>query len=63
LYPINGNANHHPDNATISAWMEAARNVINSGGGLFSLQDGILLRYVTRTEARMLVLEESARAF
>ena len=63
LYPINKNANHHPDNATISAWMDAAGSTINSRGGLLRPQDGILIGSVTRREEEMLVRQTSARLF
>ena len=44
LYPIDRNANHHPDNATIANWMNAAQDIIKGRGGLFRPQDGILAR-------------------
>jgi len=61
LYPIDRNSSHHPDNATIANWMNAAQDIINGRGGLFRPQDGILLRRVTKKEDKMLVFRGSAR--
>ena len=40
--------------------MEEARVTINGRGGLFRPEDGLLLRFVTRQEDRIRVVEDSA---
>lgn len=60
LYPIDLNGSHHPSDPGIVAWMKAARDLINAQGGLYNPQQGLFTGHVTKNEARMRVLEESA---
>ncbi len=55
LYPIDGNSRHHPDYPGIDRWLTQARDTINSRGGLFSQEKGILVDRVTRDESEMSV--------
>ena len=53
LYPIDGNARHHPDFSGIDTWLGRAAAAINSRGGLRDAEKGILVGRVTKTEAEM----------
>jgi uncharacterized protein (DUF362 family) len=53
LYPIDGNARHHPDFPGVNQWLVQARDTINARGGLFSQEKGILVDRVTRDESEM----------
>ncbi len=60
LYPIDNNPRHAPDFAGIDAWMTQARDLINARGGVASAENGIRVRYVTKSEAEMEVTTASA---
>jgi len=55
IYPIDGNLRHHPDNANILGWLQAAGQTINERGGLYHPEWGITVGMVTRDEAKMSV--------
>jgi len=59
LYPINGDARHHPDFIGIAAWLEAAQNTINGRGGIFNSASGVRTGNVTRKESEMQVFTAS----
>ncbi|MDH7511343.1 MAG: DUF362 domain-containing protein [Clostridiales bacterium] len=63
LYPIDGNFRHHPDFPGIERWLAASRDTINSLGGLKSLEKGIVVDRVTKSEAEMNVRTSSAGDF
>lgn len=56
LYPIDSNPRHHPAFSGIAAWLNSARDTINSRGGLADPEAGILVGAVTADEEEMLVL-------
>jgi uncharacterized protein (DUF362 family) len=47
LYPIDNNPRHHPDHPNIRAWLTAAREAINTRGGLADPEAGIIVGSVT----------------
>lgn len=53
LHPIDSNARHHPDFPGIAQWLTSARDIINTRGGLYKPESGILIGSVTRNEAEM----------
>ena len=55
LYPIDNNARHHPDFSGIEQWLTNARDIINSGDGIYNPDNGILVDTVTKNEAEMQV--------
>ncbi len=61
IYTIDGNPRHHPDHPGIDKWIVAARNKINRLGGLYDPEAGILVRRVTKNEARMRVYRRSLK--
>jgi len=63
LFPIDNNFRHHPDFPGIEKWLRAAREMINSRGGLKDLSQGILVDRVTKDEAEMNVRSAEAGNF
>jgi hypothetical protein len=63
LYPINNDERHHPTYAGIDAWLTQARDTINAAGGLSDPASGIKVGLVTKDEAEMRVLSDSAARF
>jgi hypothetical protein len=55
LYPIDSNAQHHPDYAGINAWLTDARDTIVSRGGFALTDQGVLVRNPTKTESEMVL--------
>jgi hypothetical protein len=55
LYPIDSNAQHHPDYAGINAWLTDARDTIVDRGGFVLTDQGILVRNPTKTESEMVL--------
>jgi hypothetical protein len=55
LYPISGSPRHLPTFPGIDLWLTAARNTINSGGGLLDPENGIQVDQVTKNEGAMQV--------
>ncbi len=63
LYPINNDERHHPSYAGIDSWLTQARDTINAAGGLSDPASGIKVGLVTKDEAEMRVLTDSAARF
>jgi uncharacterized protein (DUF362 family) len=61
LYPINKNTRHLPSFPGVSAWLNQARVLINSRGGLYKPLMGIKVGLVRTNEAYMKVYYASAR--
>jgi hypothetical protein len=57
LYPQDSNPRHHPDFQGIDRWLTDARDAINTRGGLYRPQQGILVDRVTKTESEMSTLK------
>ena len=55
LYPIDNNPRHHPDFSGIQQWVTSARDIINSRGGIYNPDSGILVDIVTKNEDEMQV--------
>ncbi len=55
LYPIDNNSRHHPDYAGIDKWLSGAAQSINENGGLYDLDNGILVDQVTKKEEEIQV--------
>jgi hypothetical protein len=55
LYPIDNNSRHHPDFAGIDKWLSEAAGFINGSGGLYNLDNGILVDQVTKKEEEIQV--------
>jgi len=53
LYPIDSNDRHHPTFAGINAWLTAACDTINAGGGFAQTGRGIAVERPTKTESEM----------
>ena len=53
LYPISKNERHLPTSQNIAAWLTDARNIINTRGGLYDQESGILISSVTDNENEM----------
>ncbi|NWF54829.1 MAG: DUF362 domain-containing protein [Syntrophaceae bacterium] len=58
LYPIDRNPRHHPDFPGIDRWLTESRDLINSLGGLNSLDSSLRLHRVTKAENEMSVLKK-----
>ncbi|MCX7975266.1 MAG: DUF362 domain-containing protein [Candidatus Aminicenantes bacterium] len=63
LYPIDYNYRHHPDFPGINKWLVAARDMINSRGGLSKIDQGIIIDRVTNNENEMRVFSSKANDF
>lgn len=59
MYPISKNPRHLPTFQGIDKWLTGARDVINSRGGLYNPDSGILIDMVTKNEEEMLVYSRS----
>ena len=59
LYPISKNYRHLPNFPGIDQWLTSARDVINSRGGLYNPESGILVDMVTKNEEEMLAYTKS----
>lgn len=57
IYPIDNNPNHHPGAAAIDQWLTAACNLINARGGLYNLNNGILIHDTTKQESEMVIFK------
>jgi hypothetical protein len=53
LYPVSGNYRHLPTFSNIANWLTSARDTINSRGGLYDYDSGILVSTVTGNENDM----------
>jgi hypothetical protein len=63
LYSIDKNDRHHPSFPGIDVWLKNARDTINTAGGLYDPEQGILVRRVTKREDRMQVFSADAGLF
>jgi hypothetical protein len=63
LFAIDNNFRHHPDFPGIEKWLRAARETINTRGGLKDLSKGIFVDRVTKDEAEMNVHSAEAGNF
>ncbi len=59
LYPIDRNPRHHPAFSGIERWLTASQSLINSRGGLYHPDSGILINLVTQNEQEMMVFKRS----
>jgi len=59
LYPVDNNPRHRPDFPGINQWLTDACNMINDRGGLYNVDNGILVNRVTKRENEMLVFVRS----
>jgi len=55
LYPISNSPRHLPTFSGVDAWLTAARDVINSRGGLYRPDSGIMVDLVTKNEGEMVI--------
>ncbi len=63
LYPIDNNERHHPDFSGINAWLLQARDMINGRGGLHSAEPLVAVDNVTRDEADINLVRDSAARY
>ena len=63
LYPIDNNDRHHPDFPGIDAWLVQARDMINGRGGLRQAEPLVGVDNVTRDEAKINLVRDSAARY
>jgi hypothetical protein len=63
LYPIDSNERHHPDFPGIDAWLVQARDMINDRGGLHNAEPLVEVGNVTRDEAEINLVRDSAARY
>jgi len=59
FYPIDNNTRHHPDFPGIDQWLTQARDTINTLGGLYDPDSGIMIEQVTKNEGEMVAHSRS----